>query len=190
MDNNQTAGMKGSAKMKRILQTLLLSTSLAITTSTAKADVIGVAWQDLGGGTYKFYSNVIFHPFIDPALFPYDAYMTLDGSDYTYTEVLNNVAFGSISADGSAFNSWGVTFGSAWTDQWLTVTISGLADGQHYITGTDITGVENCGSWNAGCWPTGDTLTVNLGAVPIPAAVWLFGSGLIGLIGIARRKKA
>lgn len=26
-------------------------------------------------------------------------------------------------------------------------------------------------------------------AVPVPAAVWLFGSGLIGLIGIARRKK-
>jgi len=24
--------------------------------------------------------------------------------------------------------------------------------------------------------------------VPIPAAVWLFGSGLIGLVGIARRK--
>ena len=27
-------------------------------------------------------------------------------------------------------------------------------------------------------------------AVPVPAAVWLFGSGLIGLVGIARRKKA
>lgn len=26
-------------------------------------------------------------------------------------------------------------------------------------------------------------------AVPVPAAVWLFGSGLIGLIGVARRKK-
>jgi len=25
--------------------------------------------------------------------------------------------------------------------------------------------------------------------VPIPAAAWLFGSGLLGLIGIARRKK-
>jgi len=24
--------------------------------------------------------------------------------------------------------------------------------------------------------------------VPIPAAVWLFGSGLLGLIGIARKK--
>ena len=31
-----------------------------------------------------------------------------------------------------------------------------------------------------------DTLTP---AVPVPAAAWLFGSGLIGLIGIARRKK-
>jgi hypothetical protein len=29
-----------------------------------------------------------------------------------------------------------------------------------------------------------------LQVIPIPAAVWLFGSGLIGLIGIARRKKA
>ena len=31
---------------------------------------------------------------------------------------------------------------------------------------------------------------VSLTAVPVPAAVWLFGSGLIGLIGIARRRKA
>ena len=30
--------------------------------------------------------------------------------------------------------------------------------------------------------------TVNVSAVPVPAAVWLFGSGLLGLIGIARRK--
>jgi len=28
------------------------------------------------------------------------------------------------------------------------------------------------------------------GYVPVPAAVWLFGSGLLGLVGIARRKKA
>jgi len=35
---------------------------------------------------------------------------------------------------------------------------------------------------------------IDLGAplttVPVPAAVWLFGSGLLGLIGVARRKKA
>lgn len=31
---------------------------------------------------------------------------------------------------------------------------------------------------------------VSVSVVPIPAAVWLFGSGLLGLIGVARRKKA
>ena len=30
----------------------------------------------------------------------------------------------------------------------------------------------------------------DVSAVPVPAAVWLFGSGLIGLLGVARRKKA
>lgn len=37
---------------------------------------------------------------------------------------------------------------------------------------------------------SGNSLTVlSVSTVPVPAAVWLFGSGLIGLIGIARRKK-
>ena len=26
-------------------------------------------------------------------------------------------------------------------------------------------------------------------AIPVPAAVWLFGSGLLGLVGVARRRK-
>jgi hypothetical protein len=30
--------------------------------------------------------------------------------------------------------------------------------------------------------------TITTSAVPVPAAAWLFGSGLIGLVGIARRK--
>ena len=33
-----------------------------------------------------------------------------------------------------------------------------------------------------------DDFTIGVSAVPVPAAVWLFGSGLIGLIGVARRK--
>lgn len=37
--------------------------------------------------------------------------------------------------------------------------------------------------------PTGSSwIASNVGVVPIPAAVWLFGSGLLGLIGLARRK--
>lgn len=37
----------------------------------------------------------------------------------------------------------------------------------------------------------GDLVAIaDLSAVPVPAAVWLFGSGLLGLIGVARRSKA
>jgi len=36
--------------------------------------------------------------------------------------------------------------------------------------------------------PSGNLCGIPLGPVPVPAAVWLFGSGLLGLIGVARRK--
>jgi len=36
----------------------------------------------------------------------------------------------------------------------------------------------------------GDAATPEIPKVPVPAAVWLFGSGLAGLIGAARRKSA
>jgi len=37
---------------------------------------------------------------------------------------------------------------------------------------------------------SGSGCTFDTSAVPVPAAVWLFGSGLLGLVGMARRKKA
>ena len=44
--------------------------------------------------------------------------------------------------------------------------------------------------FNHSLYALSSELVVPPSAVPVPAAVWLFGSGLIGLIGIARRKKA
>ena len=42
-------------------------------------------------------------------------------------------------------------------------------------------------SWNfEGDWTYSETVS----AVPVPVAAWLFGSGLIGLVGLARRNKA
>ena len=35
---------------------------------------------------------------------------------------------------------------------------------------------------------SGDCSTTAVSAVPVPAAAWLFGSGIIGLVGMARRK--
>ena len=34
-----------------------------------------------------------------------------------------------------------------------------------------------------------DVTDISVTAVPLPAALWLFGSGLLGLLGVARRKK-
>lgn len=45
---------------------------------------------------------------------------------------------------------------------------------------------------NAGDYetPIDYTMTFETTVVPVPAAVWLFGSGLIGLVGVARRTKS
>lgn len=44
-------------------------------------------------------------------------------------------------------------------------------------------------NFNANLNPIADIKDIPT-AVPVPAAVWLFGSGLLGLVGIARRKKS
>jgi hypothetical protein len=64
-------------------------------------------------------------------------------------------------------------------------------------TGFDVSGgvtlqlKADCGA-NPGCTVDAyfDNITVDVAtpAVPIPAAAWLFGSGLLGLVGVARRK--
>lgn len=84
----------------------------------------------------------------------------------------NNGVFDGIdydSVDGT-FDSWGSlgeldTYGNVLDD------FNGLYDGSHYKIG---------GSWLAS--------TFEVTPVPVPAAVWLFGSGIVFLAGFARRK--
>jgi hypothetical protein len=65
--------------------------------------------------------------------------------------------------------------------------------GEHRITTWEDTegGTASSGNgfagWNAE-WELHGTGSVS--AIPVPAAVWLFGSGLMGLVGVARRKKS
>jgi len=65
--------------------------------------------------------------------------------------------------------------------------------GSNTFIGTDFTSLGlNSGSYTW-TWANGsasDSLIVNVGPVPVPPALWLFGSGLLGLVGMARRKKA
>ncbi len=55
----------------------------------------------------------------------------------------------------------------------------------------------NANDFNSACLTPGSSnisgtgnCSVAVNPVPVPAAIWLFGSGLVGLIGISRRKKS
>lgn len=66
--------------------------------------------------------------------------------------------------------------------------VSGMGSG---ACGTfDLCGVAMATSPFPGQTPIFSGTIVPVSAVPVPAAVWLFGSGLIGLAGVARRRKA
>ena len=71
-------------------------------------------------------------------------------------------------------------------DAVLNWTFVGVIDTDGFTT-AEILELRGADYDQAFIW--GDAFTVGVSAVPAPAAVWLFGSGLLGLIGMARRKK-
>ena len=67
-------------------------------------------------------------------------------------------------------------------DGWLAQTV--LSGGINDPSTIGETGFQNFViNWGPGAWINSIT-----NPVPVPAAAWLFGSGLLGLIGVARRK--
>lgn len=76
----------------------------------------------------------------------------------------------------------------------IQTTVVGFGSDWDQVNFTCLVDDEATGiiSANLGSLDTIDFLVdrVTVSAVPVPAAVWLFGSGLLGLIGVVRRKKA
>lgn len=82
-----------------------------------------------------------------------------------------------------AQNFWFLTTSSTATAAQATKVAFGVDLNNNGTLDTD-----EFGKWSVDM--TAGTLTyANPAAVPVPAAVWLLGSGLIGLVGVARRKK-
>jgi len=97
--------------------------------------------------------------------------------------------FSELSGGGVSFNDL-KTFGI--TNAWQTFSYS-------TILGPDVSGgftLQFAGVCGAAASCLSDSfldnisITADVSSVPVPAAVWLFGSGILGLIGVARRKKA
>jgi hypothetical protein len=58
------------------------------------------------------------------------------------------------------------------------------------LTGNNGTGTPQSYILGSATLSSAGTLTITGNPVPLPAAVWLFGSGVLGLIGVSRRRKA
>lgn len=71
-----------------------------------------------------------------------------------------------------------------------SLTFSGDANTQTFSASWNSLIVGGPFDGNTGYWYIEGSYTTATSEVPVPAAVWLFGSGLIGLAGIARRRKA
>ncbi len=74
-----------------------------------------------------------------------------------------------------AFTLTGTALTDAGANKWTGTLVSAGNIGSHWGTGFNNTQYSEL--WD-----------VNIAPVPIPAAAWLFGSGLLGLVGVARRR--
>ena len=76
----------------------------------------------------------------------------------------------------------------------FTITGSPLVDaGTDMWTGTLVSAGnigQNWGDFNNTQYSEVWDIKITKHVIPVPAAVWLFGSGLVGLVGVARRKRA
>jgi hypothetical protein len=144
--------------------------------NTFTVDIVGNNFTELAGGT------------ID---------LGFDSSLLTVDSVAVNSALFDFLPDGggpAVGNTWpGIDFDSFANDPATgtftiaTMTLTAGAEGTSSLT---ILGSSQFFSATAQLTPTLLDGTVNISVVPVPAAVVLFGSGLLGFLGISRRKKA
>ncbi len=103
-------------------------------------------------------------------------YVTLGNSGYYDTNGVFQIEFED--------KNWGPFSGVVWGEYWSSTDDGGEGAWLFVMAdGWQTTGYNQDDRYT---WAVHDG---DIGAVPIPSAVWLFGSGLLGLIGIARRKK-
>lgn len=129
----------------------------------------GLAWSDLDATLVTIIENLA--PTASASIFP----------DYGISPLTVNFD-GTGSSDpeaGSLYYDWDFGDGFYGTGATLTHTYEAPGTYSGNLIVTD--------SYNNDDFVTFD---ITVSAVPVPAAVWLFSSGLICLIGVARRKKA
>lgn len=105
----------------------------------------------------------------------------------------------SVAATGYMGGSWGSNFGGSFFFSNEQTGFGGPGQLMSFIAlgstdVSDLSGTPISTTYSNGRWVVDPTLgqvsyVGQVSAVPVPAAVWLFGSGLLGLVGISRRRR-
>jgi hypothetical protein len=135
----------------------------------------------------------------DSAIFDIDATVVAIVTDGGPNNIPNQdfslTSTGMYDGDFGLFSGSFVVGGGLLTGTFTDLPVFGIGSGYaQFNGGVTYTGGTLMGSLTGGTITgtiTGSDVIAKLGAVvPVPAAIWLFGSGLIGFIAVARRKSA
>ena len=141
---------------------------------------------DIGGGTWSVASTNVFFGGLwtahsgttfGPGTYSFD---TVQAGSYT------NVVVGAGQVGGHILFNWGANTDIDVVNVWDVA--SGVYTSTDVVEGAGADGILGLGMIDGAF--VGSSANFNFTAVPVPAAVWLFGSGLLGLVGVARRKKS
>ena len=181
---------------KTLLATAIaLSTGLATATAQATISITQMNFSgisaasgsvlDAGGGSFtgSFFGHTWVADQVTTGLLPGDSWAGSNAlGAWDYTAGIGNMAAGQI-AVGTLFD-WSTSVDIPVLAVFDCTSVPGTCTGINTTAG----GSMQTGPF-AGATPAFNG-TGDLAAVPVPAAVWLFGSGLLGLVGVARRRKA
>lgn len=158
--------------------------------ANGQADVFNVAailGVDSSSVTEVFHVDTTVNSYItgiDASSGTWDLGSNLDGITHLSFKADGYFVLAAITANSGDWAMWGVGQGpvsgaDAWgTNVALTCPVTICLDGAY----------SNSDFLNAGGNVAALSNVTGYSVVPVPAAVWLFGSGLLGLVGVARRR--
>jgi len=180
--------------MKKLLLTsAILALSLSATANASTLDFSdssnlgvtlggGMKWNGTGGGHLynEYHGNDDFIYFNAPTTVNSFDLNAMPWEGYT-TSTNNQLEISFLDSSSNVLNT-GVYDLTAYTDwsNWLTVVVN--------LSNVSVMRFTASGP---SAWPSVDNIVINenISNVPVPAAVWLMGSGLLGLMGFSRKNK-